>query len=545
MNKTMKKSALTLAIIASLGLSGCIDSGSSSDSSSQTTLNKTTTGVITGFGSVFVNGVEYETDSANINIDGTQNAAGDDSGLKLGMVVTLSGDASGATGTAVSIEFNDEVEGVVTAIPAVDGALKIMGLTINTDEDTVFESQDASVTTIDQIALGNVIEVSGYSAGDGVVWATRLELKKTALEADDEVNLNGLVSQLSGTTFMIGEMLIDFNTASLDEDIDVLANDMLVEVKSDGTMSNGALVATEIDLKSKKKNKIETDGDDDEVEVEGVITSTALNGGFEVNGAPVTFDTNTRFVHGSEATLNIGYKVKVKGAVDATTGDFIAQTVIFKPTGDIKLAGPLTSADAANNTINMFGLTIKLANETFVEDDIEENSRERVKYLFGADDLVANDWLKIKAYKNSLGELVATKMVRKTVESGKLSKLQGKVDSIDATDSTLIVLSGVAVNLGTSGLTPVVGDKLELKGTYDEALNVFNVTEGETASDEGYYIGGDDAEENEVENHDDKDRDSNAQEDDMSSDMENDAEMNSDSDTDTDTDSDVTSNDGV
>ena len=534
MNKTMKKSALTLAIIASLGLSGCIDSGSD-DSSSQTTLNKTTTGVITGFGSVFVNGVEYETDSASINIDGTQNAAGDDSGLKLGMVVTLSGDASGETGTAVSIEFNDEVEGIVTATPAVDGALKIMGLTIKTDEDTVFESQDAAITTIDQIELGNVIEVSGYSAGDGVVWATRLELKKTALEANDEVNLKGLVTQLSGTTFMIGDMLIDFNTASLDEDIDVLANDMLVKVKSDGTMSNGALVATEVELKSKKKNKIETDGDDDEVEVEGVITSAVLDSVFEVNGAPVTFDTNTRFVHGSAATLNEGYKVKVKGVVDAATGDFIAQTIVFKPTGDIKLAGPISSADAANNTINMFGLTIKLANETFVKDDIEDDSRERVKYLFGADDLVANDWLKIKAYKNSLGELVATKMVRKTVDSGKLSKLKGKVDSIDATDSTLIVLSGVSVNLGNSGITPVLGNKLELKGTYDETLNVFNASEGETASDEGYYIGGDDAEENEVENHEkkddeDKDMDSNAQEDDMSNDMEDDNDMESDND---------------
>ena len=44
-------------------------------------------GVLTGFGSIFVNGVEYEIDNANFNVDG--NTATSQADLKLGMVLKL------------------------------------------------------------------------------------------------------------------------------------------------------------------------------------------------------------------------------------------------------------------------------------------------------------------------------------------------------------------------------------------------------------------------------------------------------------------------
>lgn len=507
MKKSLRKSALTLAIIASFGLTGCLNSNS--DPSPETlSLNKTTTGVITGFGSVFINGVEYETKTAEVNIDGVPNAPGSDpdAGLKLGMVVTLSGDASGANGNAVSIDFNDELEGMVTEVPVTDlagvttGALKILGTTIHTDEYTIFESKVAGVSTIDQIELGHIIEVSGHSSGDGTVWATRLELKKIELEAGDEVELKGLVSGLADTTFSIGDMVISYTIDVLDTDIGTFANGMLVEVKSDGVV-DGILVAKKIELKSQDKKSVSHDGDDDEVEVEGVVTSAALNNAFDVNGSTVTYDTATRFVHGSATTITLGIKIKVKGAIDAN-GGFIAQTIVFKPTGDLKMAGPVTSADAINNTVSMFGLTVHLENSTSVEDDRDDGINAKVKYLFGADDILAGDWLKIKAYKNSNGELVATKMKRKTLEADKLSKLEGKVDSIDASDSSLIVLSGVSVDLSGTGITAVLNDILELKGSY--AGTLFTASEGEVGEADEHYIGGEDGEEHEADEADEK-----------------------------------------
>ena len=510
MKTHLRKSALTLAIVASLGMSGCLKDDSEPTAETVST-SRTTTGVITGFGSVFINGVEYETDNASINVDGVANAVGDDSGLKLGMVVTLSGDSTGANGNALSIEFEDEVEGMVTEVPVDDGAgnitgaLKIMGVTINYDEDTVFESSDANIDMISNLAIGNMVEVSGYSSGDGIVWATRLELKNTEKQAGDEVELKGLVTGLDETamTFMIGDMLISYSVDVLDEDIATLANDMLVEVKSLGEFdTNNALISTEVELKSEDKKSVDHDADDDEVELEGVVTAEAVNSVFDVNGVAVTFDANTQFVHGTEATIVVGLKVKVEGEVDATSGDFIAEKVVFKPTGDLEMEGALSSADAANNSITLFGQTVKLTNTTMVEDDrdrVDNVEVEPVKYLFGADDLSAGDWVSVKAYKNSLGELVATKMERENTDSEDLAELEGKIDSIDATNSALMVVSGVSVDLGTftggDAATLVVGDKVEIEGSFDETTQVFTALDEVEKSDDEHYIGGDDAEE--------------------------------------------------
>jgi hypothetical protein len=65
MNKTLKYSTISIAIAGIIGLSGCGGGGGSSSG----TGSVTTSGVITGFGSVYVNGVEYETDGSSFSLD--------------------------------------------------------------------------------------------------------------------------------------------------------------------------------------------------------------------------------------------------------------------------------------------------------------------------------------------------------------------------------------------------------------------------------------------------------------------------------------------
>ncbi len=75
----------------------------------------TTSGTLDGFGSIFVNGVEYETDNAEIIIEGQPASESD---LGVGMVVVVKGTVNddGTTGTAERVFFDDEVEGPVTTI---------------------------------------------------------------------------------------------------------------------------------------------------------------------------------------------------------------------------------------------------------------------------------------------------------------------------------------------------------------------------------------------------------------------------------------------
>jgi len=125
------------ALAVALGLVAC---GGGSGGGTTETQSGTVTGVITGFGSVFLDGVEYETDGATIVKDGE--VVSDDSHLAVGMVVTLRGSHDGRYGNATYIEYDDDVEGPVTAVNLVNGVgtMTVMGQTVTIDGETVVVS---------------------------------------------------------------------------------------------------------------------------------------------------------------------------------------------------------------------------------------------------------------------------------------------------------------------------------------------------------------------------------------------------------------------
>ncbi|MBL0125847.1 MAG: hypothetical protein IPP88_25395 [Betaproteobacteria bacterium] len=157
-------------------------------------------GVITDFASIYVNGVEYFISGANIIINGVPNRP--ESELKLGMAVRVEGtvDAGGLTGTATLVEFGGDIEGTVDAAPVINGTngrFNILGLVINTDRKTVYEN----AANLAAINAGDVVEVSGfYNANDGSYTASRVEKKASLIKYE----LRGIISNVTGTTFMIG-----------------------------------------------------------------------------------------------------------------------------------------------------------------------------------------------------------------------------------------------------------------------------------------------------------------------------------------------------
>jgi len=510
MNTFIKKTALALAVGSILGLSACNEPSTLTP----VVVDKSTSGVITGFGSVFINGVEYETDDATFVVDGVE---GDESLLKLGMVVSLSGsDAGDGTGNALSIDFDDDVEGVVIASDLDAnglGTLNIMGVTVTVDEDTVFESNASEVLTLVDITEGNIIEVSGHSSGEGQVWATRIEVKSAVLEQNKEMEVKGKVTLLDETakTFTLGGITVDYSGATLEDDF-VIANDLFVEVKSNEGFTDLVLAASKIELKDGGQRGLDHDDSDDETELEGVITKVTSATLIEINGHAVLLSDSTRYVH-KPTTFLAGMKIKVKGDVDVD-GNLVAEKIIFKPSGDLKLKGKITATDIVANTVTVFGISIKLDNSTLVKDDRDDDDlgidSKNVKYKFGVDDLAVGNWIKIKAYTSQNDGLVATKLERETFEEGDKDKLEGKLTIVAATDTTAATytIEGIPVNLDNVGITATDGHKLELKGSFSDG--VFTALEGETKDEDAHYIGGNDGDESDLdkkESHDDDDKD--------------------------------------
>ncbi len=93
-------------------------------------------GPVTGFGSVIVNGVEYDTSSADFSVEGTN---GDQSDLAVGMVVTVTHDDND---NAKSISYKDNVEGPVANkidVDGVNGSFDVLGVAVTVDSLTVYE----------------------------------------------------------------------------------------------------------------------------------------------------------------------------------------------------------------------------------------------------------------------------------------------------------------------------------------------------------------------------------------------------------------------
>src|SRR6185437_3665660 len=116
---TSNKISTALSAVLILLLSACDGStdvagiqGSGSPAPAATT---TTVGPISGFGSIFVDGVEYSTTGAQISIDGQ---AGSETQLNAGQIVTIAAQVSsdGQTGAASQVTFNGDVQGPIASI---------------------------------------------------------------------------------------------------------------------------------------------------------------------------------------------------------------------------------------------------------------------------------------------------------------------------------------------------------------------------------------------------------------------------------------------
>ena len=98
----------------------------------------TATGVITGFGSVYINGVKFETDQAVVTANGETDT---EDALEIGMVVTINGNigADGDGAEASSIEYQASAEGPVTGINLAEKTITLLGQVYFIDDLTEFD----------------------------------------------------------------------------------------------------------------------------------------------------------------------------------------------------------------------------------------------------------------------------------------------------------------------------------------------------------------------------------------------------------------------
>ena len=310
-----------------------------------------TKGEITGFGSVIVNGVRYETGDAEIVIDGEPGA---EAGLSVGAVVTLRGERiPGAdTGSASRIEFDDSVEGPVDAVDADAGTAVVLGRTVHVSIDTLFEGNGA-VAGLAGLAAGDAVEVSGFDRADGSVEATLIRLKA----APDRLELTGVAAQVdtAAQRLRVGGALVDYGTAMLDGFPDgAPANGDRVEARGSERAADGTLIAETLGFRDQG---VDAAAEGEEAKVEGLITRFSSAADFDVDGQPVTTDDGTVFAGGNASMLGTDVRVEVEGTV-ADTGAILAERVRFEAPSQARLEGAADEIDLDAGTLAAAGVTI-------------------------------------------------------------------------------------------------------------------------------------------------------------------------------------------
>jgi hypothetical protein len=402
-------------------------------------------GSASGFGSVYVNGIEYATERADIVIDGSP--ATEDA-LRVGMVLKVIGDieSNGLRGRAQRVEFDRPLYGPIDALDGDARSLAILGQTVRVDEATLFTGVAEEALQAGQLCLA-----SGYPGAGGELLATLLDCGDGYAAGVTQVEAEGLVSglDLGAGRFRIAALEVQIGGAAIDSTEGALADGALVEVIGIQPQRNGVLQAERIRVKRVTLQPGQL------ALLEGVIGRFAGLQDFELNRRQVNAAAAQREDSHALAPAS-GVRVRVAGKV-GTGGVIEAARYALQPDTDILMTGRVDQVDPARERLTLFGAERQALLVTQYED-----TRATGERAFRLDDLQSGDYVQLRGFRDSQGRAVVTRIerrdeeppeggtivVRLRIEIGETdpaaARTRGPLDSFSFADNRLVI-AGVAV----------------------------------------------------------------------------------------------------
>ncbi|MBU1236544.1 MAG: hypothetical protein KJ634_11090 [Gammaproteobacteria bacterium] len=293
---------LFLTLFLALTVAGCGGGGGSTQvAGGGTGGTGVSYGSVTGYGSVFVNGIEFNYDASSVSLD--DDGQGE---LKIGMVVRVHHgdiDDASSTGTADDIEYEDNVKGPIASITSSGGTfpytLTVAGQTIIVDGDScnpsavaptpalpsghacLYDSNSTTPIGISDLAPGEVVEISGLVDGTGAIRATYIEREHSTWNViTSKAEVKGRVSQLDTVagTFRINDLTVGYSGATT-EDLPggSLSDGDYVEVK--GTIDSATSLTPTMTAEQVQGESEGFDlSDSGEVEIEGYVSELTTSG---------------------------------------------------------------------------------------------------------------------------------------------------------------------------------------------------------------------------------------------------------------------------
>ncbi|MFZ2224784.1 MAG: DUF5666 domain-containing protein [Candidatus Deferrimicrobium sp.] len=290
------------------------------------------TGVVSGFGSVVVNGVHFRTDNnvapgfrTEKKINGADKSLERDKDVFAeGMVVTVRHGAD--DNNAQGIEYRDNLRGLIAVIASgADNIIEVLGQTVVVENAATFAS----------LKRNDIVEVSGFVDNAGWIRAAYILPIASSVQ---EFEVKGFVSESSSTGFRLGPLPDGSGTTVLVSNATGgPANRAYVQViTTDREPVGGSITATRIEILAARTDFPENVA----VDLEGLVTTPWTGSGndlsFAVEGKRVQWNDTTEFAGGGgtqEDTRQSNRKVLVQGMENGRTengGVLSAARIVFR-----------------------------------------------------------------------------------------------------------------------------------------------------------------------------------------------------------------------
>ena len=243
MHRPLRYLAIASSALALL-LSACGGGGSSAPSASSmsgASAGATSSGTVTAFGSIFVNGHEFVTAGAKVFDDDAGTVVNGTSSLEVGMSVDLraSPQSSQSHPEASEIHVHPLVRGVVDGSDETSSTLTVMGQTVQLSASTIFSDHRACVTATSSpcapitgqsgltttsgsgssATAGSYVTVWGYlfaadASGAANVVATLVSAADTPTSTTHVAyKAEGVVNSVGTNSITIGALTVDLSSA--------------------------------------------------------------------------------------------------------------------------------------------------------------------------------------------------------------------------------------------------------------------------------------------------------------------------------------------
>lgn len=319
----------------------------------------TGSGVITGFGSLIVDGMRHDDSGASYTSEQEQGLAMAmaSTGATVGHSVEFS---YGAGGSMMSALVSPELVGSVTAVGLNSVTVLGTGVFINHDPAQGPVTRFVGFAALADLAIGDRVEVHGVlktdNQGAATVQATLIVRKPSAIG----VRLTGYVAQYNAAagTFAIGGNLVQTSSATIIPAGAALANGELVTIWSNADPVGSVIAATVIRIKYPA-------GATRNVTLSGAISNFTSATSFQIRNLVV--DASQAVIAPSGATLGAGKYVVVAGSIDAGSRTLVATSVtVFTATAPtaVELHGTVANFVSASS-FTVRGVVVDAGAATF------------------------------------------------------------------------------------------------------------------------------------------------------------------------------------